>query len=149
MTLLFHDESDLIKVRPDIMNYGITDFNEQLLESENIIIRTLEHRWYRNRADDYGLNWRNTPFDATLLLTAATQLKRLAVYKSLQLIYLFIQKETPEPDAFERQSNSFKKLYAEELKEVLDSGLDYDWSGTGSIDSGENIQPRIRRLFRV
>lgn len=149
MALLFHGDEDLTEVRPDILSYGITDFDVQMEESESIINRTLDARWYRNVADDFGLNWRVTPFKPALLLNGGVQLNRLATYKSLQLIYLFLMKESPEPDAFERQMDTFKKLYKEELNEVLNAGVDYDFDEDGEIAAGENILPKIRRLIRV
>ena len=149
MGLLFHNEDDMVEVRPNILLYGVTDFEPQMQESEDIIKRVLDSKWYRARATDEKINYTSTPFNAELLLSADTQLKRLAVYKSLQLCYLHLMKESPEADGFERQMGTFKKLYAEELAEVLSSGLDYDWDESGTIEAGENIQPQIRRLQRV
>ena len=149
MTILFHSEDDLVEVRPNILLYGVTDFEAQMQKSEDIINRVLESRWYRAKATDQKINFESTVFDPALLLNADGQLKTLAVYKSLQLIYLHLMKETPEEDGFERQMGTFKKLYAEELAEVLASGLDYDWDDSGTIEAGENIQPQIRRLQRV
>jgi hypothetical protein len=149
MATSYHDHEDLVKVRPDIMNYGVEDFSDQMEESEDIVERVIETQWYRNVALNYDIDWRSTPFDSTLLLTATTQLRRVCVYKSLELIYLFLMKESKEPDAFERQCGTFKKLYQEEMSEVLRSGLDYDWDETGSLASDERLQPSVRRLYRV
>lgn len=149
MTLAYHSNEDLVSVRPNIFNFGKEDFTEQMEESESIINRVLEARWYRNVATNYSVDWRSTPFDSTLLLNADTQLRRLATYKSLELIYLYLMKESREPDAFERQSGTFKKLYQNELNEVLLSGLDYDWDETGSLAADETYLPRVRRLYKV
>lgn len=149
MTLLFHGDDDLTDIRADIFSFGVTDFETQMLKSEEVVNRTLDARWYRNIADDYGLNWRNTPYDASLLLNGNTQLRDVSCYKSLQLIYLLLMKEAIEPDAFERQMSIFKKLYADEINEVLTAGVDYDWDQSGTIEAGENKQPQIRRLVRV
>ena len=149
MALLYHSEDDLVEVRPDILSYGVSDFDAQMEESETIINRAIDAKWYRAIAADNGIDYQETPFDGTLLLNGDTQLKRLAVYKSLQLCYMYLMKESPEPDAFERQMETFKKLYADELSEVLASGLDYDWDESGVIAAGENYQQVIRRLQRV
>ena len=42
MTLAYHDSEDLAKVRPNIFNFGVEDFTEQMEESESIINRVLE-----------------------------------------------------------------------------------------------------------
>jgi hypothetical protein len=147
MALVFHNNEDLVEYRPNIFNYGVEDFTTQMEEAEAIISRAVDAKWYRNRATDYGLDWRVTTFDINKLVPS--QLRRLAVYKSLSLIYLILMKDAANPDIFERQSETFKKMYTDELKEVLDSGLDYDWDEDSSISAGENIQPRIRRLMRM
>lgn len=148
MALLFHDDDDLIAVRSEIFNYGETDFEDQMTESEDVVIRALDSRWYRANAENYGVDWREAPFDASLLLTPA-QVKRSCVYKSLQLIYLLLAKEMSEPDGFERNSSTFKKLYAEEINDVLTAGIDYDWDESGDLTADETKIPQVRRLYRV
>jgi len=148
ISLLYHSQSDLDDIRPDILSYGVDDFTERMEESEAIINRTLDSRWYRNVAADAGLDWRATPFDPELVLTVS-QITRLACYKSLELIYLFLMKEALEPDAFERQMETFKKLYKDELSEVLTAGIDYDFDQSGEIEPDESSIPTVRRLKRV
>lgn len=147
MTLYYHTEDDLVEVRPNILSYGVSDFEPQMEESESIINRTLESRWYRAAAAENGLDFRTDVFNPALVLTTS-QVKRLATYKSLQLCYLHLMKEAPDPDAFERQMSTFKKLYDEEMQEVLGAGIDYDWDESGVIEAGENLQPTYRRLQR-
>ena len=148
MALLFHADDDLVAVRSEIFNFGKTDFKDQMTESESIVIRALDARWYRSNAEDFALDWREDPFQAGLLLDT-TQVKRACVYKSLQLIYLIFAKESPEPDGFERSSNTFKKLYAEEINDVLTAGIDYDWDESGDETYDETKIPVVRRLYRV
>lgn len=142
-------ESDLVKVRPDIMDQGVDDWSDQIEEAGNIIDRAIETYWYRRIAEENDIDWRETVFDRDLLLTASTQLTRLASYKTLEHAYMYLEKNTKEPDAFERQREMFKKLYDDELDAVLDTGLDYDWDESGAIVAGENIIPQVRRLVRV
>lgn len=148
MSLLYHSDDDLTDVRPNIFDYGVTDFEAQMLEAERVINRTLDARWYRNVALNSGLDWRATPFDPTLLLNVE-QVKKLAVYKSLQLIYIHLMKETRDPDVFERQAETFYKMYKDELQEVLNAGIDYDWDESGEVEAEESLKPRVRRLYRV
>lgn len=148
MALLFHDDDDLIAVRSDIFNYGETDFEDQMTEAESVVARALDSRWYRANAENYGLDWRENPFDTALLLDT-TQVKRSCVYKSLQLIYLLLAKESSEPDGFERNSSTFKKLYAEEINDTLTAGIDYDWDESGDSTADETKIPQVRRLYRV
>lgn len=150
MALLYHDHEDLTAVRSEILHYGVSDFTPQMEEAEDIVNRALDSRWYRSNAENYGVDWRDAPFDtANMLASSKLQVKRACVYKSLQLIYLLLAKESPEADGFERNSATFKKLYAEEINEVLTAGIDYDWDEDDEIDPGEAKIPQVRRLYRV
>lgn len=137
---------DLEAYRPNIHGLGVPDWTALISEGDTIINRTIELEWYRPQCRDYNLDYRSTIFDSDLLLSANTQLKRLSCFKALELAYLYLMKDAPEPDAFERQVGIFQKKYKEELKEVLASGLDYDWDDSGDLAYTEKLAPKIRRL---
>jgi hypothetical protein len=140
-------DDDLVELRPDILNLGVSGWDEQIEEAGKVIDRALQAKWYKAQADEYGLDWREEPFDRDKLLNAAEQLTRLGTYKSLELAYLHLMKNQVE-DAFRTQMLLFQKLYARELEEVLLAGLDYDWDASGALASSETLAPRIRRLER-
>ena len=147
---IYVDDDALEKIRPDIFQLGVSDWDDQMDEAEELINRTLESRWYREQAEQGGIDWRSTPMDPNLFLTADTQLKRLASYKTLELCYLYLMKNVPsDADAFDKQRKIFRDMYKGELSEVLAVGLDYDWDEDDAITAGENIQPALRRLHRV
>jgi len=139
-------DADLIKVRSNVLSLGVDSWIDQQTEAELIINRTLENKWYKVVAGDFGYDYRETPFNAALLLNADTQLVRLSCYKTLELAYLFLQKDTVEPDGFERQRSLFSALYMEELEHVLGLGIDYDWDGSGTIEYDEK-KIRTRRTL--
>jgi len=140
-------ESDLITIRPQILNLGVTDWTDQIEEAGNIIDRAIEVRWYRRIAEDNDVDWRETQFNRDLLKSASTQVKRLACYKTLELAFMYLMKHRAD-DAFEKEREMFSKLYKEELQEVLLTGLDYDWEDD-DLDTEEMLVPRIRRLMRA
>ena len=142
-------EADLVKVRPNIMLLGVAAWTDQITESDAIIDRTIEARWYRAACKGYSLDYRETPFDSALLLSSATELTRLGTYKTLELAYIFLQKEAEDADPFERQAGNFRKMYTNELSEVLAAGLDYDWDQSGDLAYTEKKLPVTRRLARV
>lgn len=144
----YSTDEDLTKIRPKILDYGVVAWDNQRNEAEAVIDRILEHQWYRHEASHLGVNWREYPFDAALMLNADVQLKTLSCYKTLELVYLYLMKDAPEPDAFERQHGLFKKLFADELRAVLANGVDYDWDESGELASVEKIRPVQRRLQR-
>lgn len=141
-------EDDIEKIRPKIMSLGVDGWDDQIADADSIIDRALETRWYRRAAGEQGIDFRTTEFDRTKLLNAATECTRLGVYKTLQLSYLHLMKDSPEADAFERQAKTFANLYAVELAEVLGTGLSYDWDGSGALADTEKHIPVKRRLAR-
>jgi len=143
----YSDDTELIKIRPEILSYEITDWEDMHVEAKRIIDREIEALWYREQATEHGISWESVGFDDTLVDTAA--LKRLACYKTLELIYLYLMKDSAEPDAFERQMHLFHDLYVEEFQKILSLGLGYDWDSSGAIDSDEKLAPQMRRLHRM
>jgi len=149
-------EDDMVKVRANIMDLGVASWEDQLTEAKAVIDRAIEVRWYRQAVKDYGsergptrhIDYREYPFDPDLMLNAGTQLTRLAVYKTLQLAYMFLATDAPEPSAFERQAKTFESMYSTELSDVLAQGIDYDWDGSGALDYTEKRTPSMRRLSR-
>lgn len=144
-TSLIVAAEDLEKIRPDILNYGVTDWEDQIFRAETHVFRILEARWYRENAGDFGLDPNVTTFDPELLKDP-DQVRLLISYKTLENIYLYLMKDSPQADPFERQSETFRKLFKDELATVLASGLDYEW-GSGDV-SAERTVPRRRRLER-
>lgn len=140
-------ESDLIKIRPKILELGVTDWTEQIAEASDIIDRAIEVKWYRRIAEENNVNWRTTLFDRDMLKSASTQIKRVGCYKALELIFMYLMKHRAD-DAFEKEREMFSKLYKEEMHEVLLAGLDYDWDDD-DLDSDEISVPRVRRLMRA
>lgn len=147
MAVTFYStDDDLLKIRSNILSLGVSDWEEQHKEAFEIINRALIARWYREVADDNSIDWRETEFDPEKVDTS--QLLRLSCYKTLELAYLYLMKDAPEPDGFERQHEIFAKKYINELSEVLSLGINYDWDEDDEISSEEMYQSRQRRLVR-
>jgi len=140
-------EDDLILIRPGILDLGVLDWSAQIVEMGKILDRAIEVQWYRNVADDNAVDWRTTLFDRELLSNAEEQLTRVACYKTLELIFMFLMKHRAN-DAFATERELFAKLYKEELREVMIAGLDYDWDDDG-LGTDEISVLRVRRLVRV
>ena len=145
--MTYSNDQDLLKIRPKILSHGETDWEEQHVEAYDIINRELEARWYKQHADDEGIDWKDTPFNPSLV--DASYLRRLACFKALELIYRFLMTDTPDPSGFERHMEYFAEEYERELQKVLVLGLGYDWDASGRIESDERLRPRYRRLMRT
>jgi len=149
--------TDILKVRPNISGYDATpatNFADQIAEADRQIDRALDYGWYRKELENRTLEyqgvvieyWQANPFLRARLKNAATQLTTLGVYKSLQLIYLYLAKDSSE-DAFTEEAGRYESLYKGELAEVLRAGLDYDFSGDNVIDLGEKSLERAPRTL--
>lgn len=147
--MAYSDDSDLLKIRPDILSLGVSSWSEKHDEAALIIDRAIDSEWYRSIALDNNVDYQEFPFDGTLLVGEGSQLLRLSCYKTLELIYLSVQKNTAEDDGFERQRKIFLKMYKEEFVGVLGSGMDYDWDRSGAISIEERSQPTKRRLTKA
>lgn len=144
----FCTEEDLVAERANIMNFGVSSWDDKIVAAAAIVTRDLDLYWYRGATDNHRIDWREFPFDIDLLWSSP-EVKRLAVYKSLELIYRFLRKDSPpDQDAFEPQMKLYGKLYSDELKSVCAFGLDYDWDASGAISEEERTQPTMRRLTR-
>lgn len=152
-------DADIKKIRPNILTYGITTWVadvttdsvitgvDVLTEATNQITRILDIRWYRDAA---GAHWED-PLDADSRFdidkVKPAPLNRAAVYKCLELAYQYLMDDSPEPDAFERNSKFFAKQFEKEMDFVVADGIIYDWDADNSF-SDQDIEPIQRRLLR-
>jgi len=143
----YSDDDALKMIRPNICSLGQSSWDDHHDEAANIIDAILIGRWYKEVAEENGVDWRTTPFDRDKI--DSNQIKRLACYKTLDLAYLYLMKDSPEPDGFEREHKLFGKLFITELETLLTLGINYDWDGDDVIADEEKYQPQIRRLVRM
>lgn len=148
--MAYSTDSDLVAIRPNILELGQAAWDtdpDMHAKAAEKINRTLVRRWYKSAASEHSLDWRDTEFDASLVEDGV--LLDLSSYKTLELIYLYLMKDSPEPDGFEREMHLFRKLYNQELEEILASGIGYDWDGSGEVLDTEKYMRVPRRLKRV
>lgn len=155
-------DEDMTAIRANIMDLGVTDWlieREQAYEDINKLIIV---RWWRQAAISMGLTpnvypsmaVRNsviptgatgTAFDPTRLDTA--QIKRCAVFKSLELAYMKLMKEGENADGFERLMDKFALEFTKAFDLEIAIGLLYDWDDDGET-SDEAYVKTSRRLYR-
>lgn len=139
-------DSDLVKYRPNILTLGVASWEDQREEAYALINRVIQARWYRKVAPEMGYDPNVTLFDPTQIRTGT--LTRLECFKTLELAYMLMMKDSPEADGFERNMKTFRNQYNEELELVLAVGIDYDWSDSNSFDDDELYLRAPRRLVR-
>ena len=144
---VYTDDADLVKIRPNILGLGNATWTDQHEEAFKMLNRILEGRWYKEVALEHDVDYELAPFDPEKV--NIEQVKRVASYKTLELAYLFLMKDGPEEDGFEREHKMFRGLYKEEIANLLSVGVDYDWDEDDVIAEEERNQVRFRRLAKV
>ena len=139
-------DQDLLNYRADILSLNVASWETQRDEAFAIINRAIIARWYRKAASVMGVDPSVTAFDPDLVMNDGLQ--RLECFKTLELAYFYMTKNTSEADGFERLRLIFKREYGEELDSVLGMGLTYDWDADGVVDTDEVTIQAPRRLSR-
>jgi len=141
----YSSDVDLINVKRDILSLGVGSWLEQHDEAQLLIDRDLEVSWFLGAAKERQTSDTITyQFNSALL--EPTQLKRLSIYKTLELAYLFLAHEY-ESDPFRIEVDTFKQRYNDELLSLLAVGVKYDWNedATYSVSETQRRSPRLLR----
>jgi len=136
---------------PDILNYGIADFTNELLKAQEDVLRDLRIRWWPTQ--QIGL------FDIKVLGTGqqepdedlynTTQFRRATAYQALGFhIYPKLAKFEPNLDLFERKMEFYRKEYEREFDLVLRDGVEYDLDSSGTFTDSEKQTESFLRLKR-
>ena len=130
--------SHLQKIQPDILGFGITDFDDQLQLAENDVLRQIRAEWwerYRHQVRYKDIT-KGTSVEMTDSKLTDSQWVYAVVYKS-QAYYIFPQltkwRNDTEKDSFQVQIEFYKDRYNEEFQLVLRDGVEYDVDGGGTV----------------
>jgi hypothetical protein len=143
---VYCEDQDMQEIRPNILDLGVSSWLNQRKEAFENINRVIANRWYRKVAIQKSVDAFTEEFDPDKV--KEDSLKRLACFKALELAYMFLMKDSSEPDGFERNMKTFRNRYNEELELVLAFGVEYDWDGDGTITPDEKNIRTVRRLVR-
>ena len=119
--------SDMTDYQPDILGYGITDFDTQLQFAEDDVIRQIRAEWWERYR--HTVRYKDITKVTTLELDSSkltpAQFKRATIYKALaEYVYPQLTKwKDPQggdgQDAFQVQMAHYRARYAEEFQEIL------------------------------
>lgn len=143
--------SDIQDYEPDILNYGVPDFDAEITKAQQDVFRLLRIRWFPTQV--IGL------YDVTYLsgadqepdedLYTASQLTRAAVYHCLGFhIYPKLAKFEPDQDIFERKMIHYRQEFEQEFDLVLRDGVEYDRDSSGTVSDSEKAPTHHLRLKR-
>ena len=149
--MAFATITDIQEYEPDILNYGIPDFDDALTKAQADVERYLRINWWPTlqlgRFDITIINSRYSEMDATKL--SNSQLSRATVYAALGY-YIFprLSKFEPDMDVFQIKYDYYKKMYAEEIDLVIRDGVEYDADDSNTVTDNEKIPNYFLRLKR-
>jgi hypothetical protein len=143
--------SDIQEYEPDILTFGIPDFDEEITKAQNDVFRDLRIRWWPT----YTVGLYDVSRVATGMvepdddLYTASQLTRACVYQALGFhVYPKLSKFDVEQDIFERKMEFYRKEYERELDLILRDGVEYDLDSSGNVDDNEKEPTHYLRLKR-
>lgn len=151
MAITLAQISDIQDYEPDILDFGIPDFDAELTKAQADVFRDLRIRWWPTY--QIGL------YDAKRLTTGrdepdedlytASQLTRATCYQALGFhIYPKLSKFEPDQDLFERKMEFYRAEYEREIDLVLRDGLEYDADSSGTVSNDEREPTHYLRLKR-
>jgi len=133
-------EADIVELVPDILEYGIQDFSDDIARTEADIYRLLRIQWWQPVASP-GTVMDNSKLDPA-------ELKRSCVYHCLAyFIFPKLSKFEVDGDRFTSMMDYYKARFDEEFNLAIRE-LHYDWDGSGTHEAGEVVHNESRRLVR-
>jgi len=143
--------SDIQEYEPDILDFGIPNFADELTKAQNDVFRDLRINWWPTQQIGlYDLKYlasgRTEPDED---MYNASQLTRATVFRALGYhIFPKLSKFEVDQDIFERKMEFYRKEYAEEIDKVLRDGVEYDLDSSGTITDEEKEPTHYLRLKR-
>ena len=110
---IFATISDIQQYEPDVLNFGIQNFDDALTKAQADVERYLRINWWPTQQIgrfDITIVGTNVEMDADKL--TASQMTRAAVYAALgYYIYPRLSKFEPTLDIFQMKMDYYKKMY--------------------------------------
>jgi len=151
MAITLAQISDVKDYEPDITNFGVQDFDEELTKAQNDVFRDLRIRWWPTQQIGlYDIKYvAGGAIEPDEDLYTASQLTRACVYNALGFhIYPKLSRFEPDLDVFERKMEFYRQEYERELDLVLRDGVEYDRDSSGTITDTEKVATHFLRLKR-
>ncbi len=143
--------ADIQDYEPDILNYGIPDFDQEITKAQNDVFRDLRIRWWPTQQIGlYDLKYlASGQVEPDEDMYNASQHTRVAVYQCLGFhVYPKLAKFDADQDIFERKMEFYRKDYEREMDLVLRDGVEYDHDSSGNITDAEKEPTHYLRLKR-
>jgi hypothetical protein len=148
--------ADLEDYQPDILGFGIANFDTQLQFAEDDVIRQIREEWwerYRHTVRYKDIT-KVTTIEMNESLLTASQWKRAVLYRGMaEYIYPQLSKfKDPDggdgKDTFQNKMDFYRQKYNEEFQACLRDGVEYDENNSGGISVDEKEPIHHLRLIR-
>jgi hypothetical protein len=148
--MAFATITNITEYEPDILNYGLPEFDDAIAKAEQDVKRYLRVNWWPSQQIgrfDITIVGFNAEMDETKLTDS--QFTRATVYCALgYYIYPRLSKFEPTLDVFQMKYDYYKKMYAEEIDMVIRDGIEYDVDDDGNVTAAEKTPNYFLRLKR-
>lgn len=138
--------NDLLEVEPNIQDYGVIEWDTELIRSQNELNRVLTVRWWPTYRKRLGLS------DANLINTALldpTQWTQATLYHALAYhICPKLTKFSPENDKFQVMMEYYAGRFEHEIDLCIREGVRYDADSSGTFSDAEKKSDTTLRLVR-
>jgi len=135
---------------PDVLDYGILDFSDEIAKTVEDIYRRLRVEWWPTwRANRYDITVRGIAVEMDSTLLTQTQFTRAAVYYALSehILPKFTQ-HSVEGDKFSEMIKFYSQKFEHEFSMVLRDGVEYDYNNDDVIENHERTPQYFLRLQR-
>lgn len=148
----FASLSDLLEQEPNIQDYGLLDWSQELASAQTEVTRHIAVRWWPQYARDISLDIRyvsilGSTMDETLL--DPTQWTKATVYYCLaHQICPKLTKFDVEGDRFQVMMDYYARRYETEFDIVMREGISYDSNQDATFTKSEKNPTVSLRLKR-
>ena len=137
--MAFSQDSDLVALVPDILDFGITSFATEHAKAETDLTRTIRNEWWYKK---------QIPGEMNASYLTDSQWTRCNAYLVLWKFALPQLTNWVQDDRFLNMINFYKQRYDEELVAVFADGVEYDDDASGTIEDDEKGIVSYGRLTR-
>ena len=137
--MAFSDDSNLVELVPDILDFGITSFSDEHPRAQADIEREIRNQWWHRKGIAGEMN--------NSYLTDS-QWTRSASYLVLWKYALPQLTNWVDDDRFLQMIDFYKARYGEEIDAVFQDGVEYDADNDGQVTDKEKEIVTINRLNR-
>jgi hypothetical protein len=137
--MAFSQDSDLVALVPDILDFGITSFATEHAKAQTDLTRTIRNEWWYKK---------QIPGEMNPAYLTDSQWTRCNSYLVLWKYALPQLTNWVDGDRFKEMLDFYKMRYEEEISDIFKDGIEYDDDNSGTIDADEKEIVSFGRLVR-